>query len=342
MTFKLSQIAHIINGVLIGDDTDIIGVSDLDTQRKNTICYADNQRNLKMLAQSVVSAIIIPKDINFTEKPVIIVDDPKIAFAQLLEIFNPHIHYVTGITEQVFIDKSAKLGRNVSVMPFSSVYANAEIGDDTIIYPNVFIGNNVKIGKRCVIMSGVRINSESIIGDEVIIEYNSVIGSEGFGYIQKDGKHIKIPQIGKVVIGNNVHISACVTIDRATVGETVIDDGVKIDNLVQIAHNVKIGSNTLFVSQSGIAGSSSVGKNCIIAGQVAIIDHTTIGDNVLIGGQSGLVDKKVESGKMMLGSPARDFLEQKRIYAAEVHLPEIVKKVNEMEKILKQAGLMKE
>ena len=340
MTLKLSQIALMTNGELIGDDFVITGVSDLDSQRKGTICYAGNPRNLKMLEQSDVSAIIISKDMVCIEKPSIKVDDPKVAFAQLLEVFNPHIHYVTGITDQVFIDKSAKLGNNVSVMPFTSVFANAEIGDDSIIYPNVFIGTNVKIGKRCVIMSGVRINSESEIGDDVTIEYNSVIGSEGFGYIQKDGVNIKIPQIGKVVIKNNVHICACVTIDRATVGETVIDDGVKIDNLVQIAHNVKIGSNSIFVSQSGIAGSSVVGKNCIIGGQVAIIDHTTIGDNVIIMGQSGMVDKKVESGKMMLGSPARDFLEQKRIFAAEALLPEMVKKVNEMEKILKKAGLI--
>jgi len=294
-----------------------------------------------MLAQSEVAAIIISKEMVCNEKSTIKVDEPRIAFTDVLEIFNPHIHYVTGITEQVFIDKTVILGKNVSVMPFSSVFANSEIGDDTIIYPNVFIGNNVKIGKRCVIMSGVRINSESEIGDDVTIEYNSVVGSEGFGYIQKDGKNIRIPQIGRVVIKNNVHISACVTIDRATVGETVLEDGVKIDNLVQIAHNVKIGNNSLFVSQSGIAGSSSVGKNCIIAGQVAIIDHSTIGDNVMIGGQSGLVDKKVESGKMMLGSPARDFHEQKRIFAAEVQLPDMVRKVNEMEKILKEAGLIK-
>jgi UDP-3-O-[3-hydroxymyristoyl] glucosamine N-acyltransferase len=342
MTLKLSQIAQIINGELIGSDVVINGISDLETQRKDTICYAENDRYLKMLAQSEVAAIIISKKMVCDVKPIIVVEDPKIAFAQLLEIFNPHIHYITGITENVFIDKTVKLGKNVSIMPFSSVFANSEIGDDTIIYPNVFIGNNVKIGKRCVLMSGVRINSESEIGDEVTIEYNSVVGSEGFGYIQKDGKNIKIPQIGKVVIKNNVHICACVTIDRATVGETVIEEGVKIDNLVQIAHNVRVGSNSMLISQSGVAGSSRIGKNCIIAGQVAIIDHSTIGDNVIVGGQSAVVDKKVESGKMMLGSPARDFLDQKRIYAAEVQLPDMVKKVNEMVKILKKAGLMKE
>jgi UDP-3-O-[3-hydroxymyristoyl] glucosamine N-acyltransferase len=340
MTLKLSQIARMIKGELIGNDIDITGVSDLDSQRKETIGYAENSRNLKLLESSDVAAIIIPKDMDCSNKPVIKVDEPKIAFTEVLTIFNPHVHYITGISDKVSIDKTAKIGKNVSIMPFTSVMANAEVDDDTIIYPNVFIGRNVKIGKRCVLMSGVKINSESEIGDDVTIEYNSVIGSDGFGYIQKNGENIKIPQIGRVILGNNVHISACVTIDRATVGDTVLDDGVKIDNLVQIAHNVKIGSNSLFLAQAGIAGSSTVGKNSIIAGQVAIIDHTNIGDNVVIMGQSGLVDKKVESGKMMLGSPARDFLEQKRIFAAETQLPEMVKKLNEMEKILKKAGLM--
>ena len=158
MTLKLSQIAHMINGELSGDDLVITGVSDLDSQRKDTICYAENQRNLKLLAQSEVAAIIISKEMVCTEKSTIKVDDPRIAFAEILEVFNPHIHYVTGITDQVFIDKTVKLGKNVSVMYFSSVFAHSKIGDDTIIYPNVFIGNNVKIGKRCVIMSGVRIN----------------------------------------------------------------------------------------------------------------------------------------------------------------------------------------
>ena len=329
---KLSEIAALIHGSLVGDDMEITGVSNLDHQDPKGIAYADSKKNLKILKNTAVAALILNKELEYDSKPVIKVSDAKRAFSILLRKFSPYSPYPSRVYPQAYVDDKASLGKNATVMPFACVMENAIIGDNTVIYPHVFIGKNCRIGADCIIKSGVKIDDFAEIGDRVIIHHNSVIGGDGFGYIQHDGRNEKIPQIGRIIIENDVEIGACVTVDRATIGETHIGRGVKIDNLVQIAHNVTIGENSIIVAQVGIAGSTTLGKNCILAGQVGVADHVTIGDNVVVMAQAGIDKKKIESDSVLFGTPARDVMLTKRIYASQEKLPDLIKTVRELKK----------
>jgi UDP-3-O-[3-hydroxymyristoyl] glucosamine N-acyltransferase len=332
---KLSEIAKIIKGSLSGDDIEIAGVSDLDNQRPGTIGFAQDMKNLEKLEFSETSALILPPGLSCRSKPFIIAENPKEAFAKVLELFSPYKPYRAGIYPAVYIEKGAAIGAGVTILPFTSVMDNASIGDNTVIYSQVFIGKNVRIGKNCLIKAGVKIDDEAVIGDNVIIHHNSVIGGDGFGYIQKDGRNIKLPQAGRIIIEDDVEIGCGVTIDRATISETVIGKGVKIDNLVQISHNVRIGEGTVIVSQTGIAGSSTIGSHCIIAGQTGIADHAVLQDNVVVLAQSGLAPGKTfEAGSVWLGSPAREANEEKRIHASMSRLPGLIKTVMQIKKKL--------
>lgn len=330
---KLSELSRFLDGALEGNDVEISGVSGLENQSAGTIAFADNKKNLELLSASAVAALIIPENLVSQNKPAIKLKDPKLAFSKVLELFSPYKPYRNEIYPQVHVEKSAHIGSQVTILPFTAIMDNAHIGDNTVIYSQVLIGKNVRIGKDCIIKAGVKIDDETVIGDRVIIHHNSVVGGDGFGYIQKDGINIKVPQIGLIRIEDDVEIGACVTIDRATLGETVISKGVKVDNLVQIAHNVKVGDNTILVSQVGIAGSTTIGKNCFMTGQVGVSDHVTIGDNVVVLAQSGVESKQViESGRVVFGSPARDMMEMKRIYSAQTRLPEMLKTLNLIKK----------
>ncbi len=332
---KLSTIAELVNGKLEGKDIDINSVSNLDLQKPGSLAYAENKKTLNKLKDTEVAALVIPEGLEYTGKPVIRVKNPKMAFIKVLEQFDPTTPYSQKQYPQTYIEPSAKIADDVTVFPFTTVMENSAVGEGTILYSQVFIGRNVKIGKNCVIKSGVKIDDRTVIGDNVIIHHNTVIGGDGFGYVQDEEKrNHKIPQIGNIVIESDVEIGACVTVDRAAFDSTIIHKGVKIDNLVQIAHNVEIGENSIVVSQVGIAGSSSLGKNCILAGQVGVADHVHIGDRVVIMAQSGIDKKKIEDDKILFGSPARDFMFSKRIYAAQEKLPELVKTVHRIKKIL--------
>jgi UDP-3-O-[3-hydroxymyristoyl] glucosamine N-acyltransferase len=330
LKMKLSEIAKLVNGEMRGNDIEISGVSNLDFQAEGTLGYAENKNALSIMSQSDVSALLLPQNLECDSKPVIKTENPKLAFSTVLELFSPYQTYSGKEYPNTYIAGSAKIGKNVTVMPFACVMDDAEIGDNTVIYPHVFIGNGARIGKDCVLKSGVKVDDLTVLGDRVIIHHNSVIGGDGFGYIQDDGKNHKLAQIGTIVVGNDTEIGACVTIDRATIGTTLIGEDVKIDNLVQIGHNCKIGDHTIIVSQVGIAGSSTVGKNCIFAGQVGIADHITIGDNVVILAKAGVEKKKIESNSVLLGYPARDAILTRRIFAAEEKLPELVKTIREL------------
>ncbi len=337
---KLSEIAKILNGKLNGNDIEVFGVSDLENQFENTIAFVEKDSFLISMENSVVSALLLPSEISSNKKPYISVTKPKEAFARLLDIFNKYKEIKPNLKpstqfQGVYVEENISIEKNVTIFPFTTILSGTTIGENTVIYSNCFIGRDVKIGKNCIIKSGVKIDSNVEIKDNVIIHHNSVIGGDGFGYYQENGVSYKIPQIGKIKIGNNVEIGAGVTIDRATIGETVIGDGVKIDNLVHIAHNVKIGDNSIIVAQVGIAGSTTVGKNCIFAGQVGIADHVSIGDNVVILAQSGVESKaKISNGEILFGTPARPVMEEKRIIASLTRLPDIVKKINKIEKQL--------
>jgi UDP-3-O-[3-hydroxymyristoyl] glucosamine N-acyltransferase len=266
------------------------------------------------------------------QKPQIRVKNPLYAFAQLLQLFTANPPHFSGISEKAFVSHRAIIGRDVSIYPYTYVSDDVVIGDKTIIYPGVFIGDETTIGDECVLYPNVTIRERVKIGSKVIIHPGSVIGSDGFGYVSEGGRHHKIPQIGGVIVGDNVEIGANVTVDRATTGNTVIGSGTKIDNLVQIAHNVRIGENSIIVAQVGIAGSSEIGNFVVLGGQVGIPDHVRISDGTMVGAQSGVVGDLTKG--VYSGSPAiahRDWLKASVLFA---RLPELNKKVKELEEKL--------
>ncbi|MCX7882810.1 MAG: UDP-3-O-(3-hydroxymyristoyl)glucosamine N-acyltransferase [Brevinematales bacterium] len=330
---KLSEIARRLGLSMHGEDVEIEGVSGLDAPVAGTLGFIEHKRMVAEANASPIEAFIVGEGVSLN-KPFLVSPHPKYSFSQVVAWFSPYTPYERGISPQAYVHPSAKLGAGVTVMPFACIMEDAEIGENTVIYPHVFIGKGVKVGRECVIKAGVKIDDLTIIGERVIIHHNTVVGGDGFGYVVHEGRNVKIPQIGRIRIGNDVEIGACVTIDRAALGETVIEDDVKIDNLVQIAHNVHIGAHSIIVAQVGIAGSTSLGEGCILAGQVGVADHVTIGDRVVVMAQSGIEDKEVPSGKVLFGTPARDFMEQKRILAAQLRLPDLVKRVGEIEKRL--------
>ncbi|MGC8765283.1 MAG: UDP-3-O-(3-hydroxymyristoyl)glucosamine N-acyltransferase [Brevinematia bacterium] len=334
---KLSELAVLLGGRLCGNDIEVSGISDLEIQLAGTIAYVENKKYLKFFENSIVSALLLPAELTAEKKPYLSVEKPKEAFARLLDIFNKYKELRPLLKESEFkdvlIEDEVSFGSGVYIYPFTTILMGSVIGENTIIYSNCFIGRDVKIGKNCLIKSGVKIDCNVEIGDNVIIHHNAVIGGDGFGYYQENGKSYKIPQIGKIRIGNDVEIGAGVTIDRATIGETVIGNGVKIDNLVHIAHNVKIGDNSVIVAQVGIAGSTKIGKSCILAGQVGVADHVEMGDNVIVLAQSGIESgQKINSGEILFGTPAKPAMQEKRIEAALLRLPDLLKRVSELEK----------
>jgi len=333
MKFSVEALANFVGGVAEGNTSDeIFGLAEYDKGKSGEITFVVDKKKYEEALKTEVSAIIVPHDFDFRGKTLIRVDDPKFAIARIAELFNPYQEVgFKGISEKAYIGNNVNLGKNVTIMPFASIQDNVKIGDNAVIFSGVFIGYNSIIGNNVVLKSNVVIYPGTTIGDNVIIHAGSVVGSDGFGYVDREGTHYKIPHIGKVVIEDNVEIGANTCIDRAFIGETIIGKGTKIDNLVQIAHNVKIGKNTIIVSQAGIAGSTEIGNNVIIAGQAGIVDHSKIGDNVVIMAKAGVEDKEVPPNKILLGIPARDALEQKRIFVAETKLPELLKRVKEIE-----------
>ena len=238
----------------------------------------------------------------------------------------------TGIEEPVYISETAKYGDNLYLGAFSYLGDNVTIGENATIYPNTYIGNNVTIGDNVIIFAGAKIYSETSIGNNCVINSGVIVGADGFGFTpDENGEYSKVPQTGNVVIEDNVDIGAGTTIDRATLGATVIKKGVKLDNQIQIAHNVEIGENTVIAAQTGIAGSTKIGKNCMIGGQVGIVGHITIGNNVKIQAQSG-IGRNVKDNETLQGSPALSYGEFNKSYVHFKNLPEIIKRFNTFEK----------
>ena len=261
------------------------------------------------------------------------VEDAYQAFAALLE-FGQKNHVKTGIDEQAFIHDSVKTGKDVYIGPFVYIGKNVRIGNNVKIHPHVYIDNNCEINDDTTILAGVKIYNDCKIGKNCIIHAGVVIGSDGFGFApQNNSNYKKVPQVGNVIIGNDVEIGANTTIDRATIGSTIIHNGVKLDNLIQVAHNVEIGENTVIAAQSGISGSTKIGKNCIIAGQVGIAGHITVGDNVTIGAQSGISNNK-KSGEIILGSPAFNIADSRKSIVVYRNLPKLRQQVINLEKQL--------
>lgn len=336
MKISIGKIAEIVNGRVIGDaDREIHGVAPFEDAAETDISFAADPKHLKYIAKTNAGALIVPSTVNFGSRNLILVGNPRASFAKVMMLFHPKPAPRAYTSETVSIGENFTCGRNVSISAFVSIGDHVEIGDRVTIHPGSVIGNQVVIGPDTVIEPNVTIMSYCHVGCRVIIHAGTVIGCDGYGFAKEGNTYHKIPQIGNVVIGDDVEIGANNTIDRATFGSTIIGDGVKTDNLVHIAHNVDVGDNTLLIAQMGIGGSSKIGNNVILAGQVGIGPHVSVGNNVTVGPQSGIAqsipDNEVFTGTP--GMPHKLFLRASRIIRK---LPELNKKVLQLEKRLKK------
>ncbi len=336
---KLKDIADLIGGEIAGnEEIEITGVSGISNAKEGDITFLAGTKWLKGVKVSKAGAVLVKETIKELDKPQVVTANPQYAFAKLLSIFYEKPHSFTGISKEAFVSEYADINNNATVYPFAYVSGGAKIGSGTIIYPFVFVGENGSIGDNCVIYPSVTIREGVCIGSRVIIHSGSVIGSDGFGYVFAEGAHQKIPQIGGVIIEDDVEIGANVTIDRATTGNTIIGRGTKIDNLVQIGHNVRVGKNVILVAQVGIGGSSEIGDGVILGGQVGVSDHVSIESGTMIGakgGAMGEMKKGIYSG--ILPMPHREWLKAMAVFAK---LPELSKKIKEMEEKIKALSLL--
>lgn len=333
---KLKEIAEIINGKIIGqEDLEISGISGISDVKEGEITFLSDTKYLKDLINSKASAVILKEPIEGFEKPFIIVENPQYAFAKLLSIFYPKTPGFVGIHENTYISSKASIDKDVTVYPFVYISDNVVIGSGTVLYPGVYVGERSSIGKNCLIYPNVTIREDVKIGDNVTIHAGSVIGADGFGYVFKDGVHHKIPQVGGVIIEDDVEIGANVTIDRATTGYTIIGKGTKIDNLVQIGHNVRVGENTILVAQVGIGGSSFIGDYCILGGQVGVADHAVIEAGTMVGAKSGIMPGRLNKG-LYSGVPAIPHKEWLKATSIFSKLPEVYKRIKELEELIKK------
>ena len=293
MKFTATQIAGLLEGEIEGDaDAEVSKLAKIEEGTEGSLTFLANPKYTSYIYSTEATIAIVNKDFvaeNKIDTTLIRVDDAYKAFSKLLEYYNQVKMNKTGIEEPVFVSESAKYGENLYLGAFSYLGDNVTIGDNATIYPNVYIGNNVEIGDNVIIFAGAKIYSETVIGNNCVINSGVIVGADGFGFTPDDnGEYSKVPQTGNVIIEDNVDLGAGTTIDRATLGATIIRKGVKLDNQIQIAHNVEIGEHTVIAAQSGVAGSTKIGKNCVIGGQVGIVGHITIGNNVRIQAQSGI------------------------------------------------------
>lgn len=307
MQSSLRDIAAIVHGTIVGDETTLIhALSSIDQIKPGSLIFATGNDHLKQAEASEAAAVLVANNISHLNKPFIQVEDPFQAFIMLLQHFYPTPEPKPGIHPTAIIEADVTIGKNVSIGPYVVIGHQSSIGDNTVIKGHVFVGNHVKIGMNTTIYPQVTIYDYAKIGHFVSIHASSVIGSDGFGYTAKHGKHVKIPHVGRVVIEDDVEIGASTIIDRATIGDTIIGKGTKIDNLVQIAHSVKIGEHNILCAFTGIAGSTQTGNHVTFAAGVGVSDHVRIEDHVILGARAGVPPKKhLKSGLIYLGSPAR-------------------------------------
>ncbi len=334
MTKTVAEIAQMLDAEVIGDRTlEISGASSIEDAKKGDITFASNGKYLKSASKSLASAIIVSNEAKIKVrkgKAIIRTPNPRLAFTRLLELFAPETKIPIGIHPTAIIGQGTVVGENVSIGPYVVIGENARIGERVVIFGHVYIGDEVEIGERTIIHPRVTLCQQVKIGKRVIINSGTVIGSEGFGYIEIEKGHLKIPQNGTVVIGDEVEIGANVTIDRATTGTTSIGRGTKIDNLVMIAHNVTIGENCIIIAQVGISGSTKIEDSVTLAGQAGVAGHLTIGANTVVAARSG-VTKSIGPDQFVSGYPARPHREEKRIKAIVSKLPTLLKRIKELE-----------
>ena len=319
-----------VDGYISGDpNLEITGVSEIQNGRSGTITFLGNQAYKKYMDSTKASAVIVSNEKFLSGKDGVIVRNPQFAMAKVLSKFFPNEYNAKGIHPKAIVDSSSNIGNNVTIEAGAVIEAGVTIDDSTFIGANVFIGKNTKIGSDCNIYQNVVIYQDIFIGNKVIIHGSAVIGCDGYGFVKDEGKHLKIPQTGTVLIGDDVEIGANSVIDRATIGKTIISNMTKIDNLVHIGHNVQIGSGCLITAQVGIAGSAIIGDNCSIGGQAGVVPHVEIGPKSIIAAKSG-VTRSLIGGEMYGGYPARPIKEQHKRDAIYSEISIMKKKLDQL------------
>lgn len=338
MKFTAAQIAGILEGEVVGNpDAEVSKLSKIEEGTAGSLTFLANPKYLNYIYTTEATITIVNNTFvaeHEVKTTLIKVDDAYQSFSKLLEYYNQVKLMKSGIEQPSVISENVTYGDNLYLGSFSYIGKNVVIGNNVKIYPNCFVGDNVTIGDNTILYAGVRIYSESVIGAHCAMHSGSVIGSDGFGFAPTEyGTFSKIPQIGNVIMEDYVDVGACTTIDRATLGSTIIRKGVKLDNHIQIAHNVEIGENTVIAAQTGVAGSTKIGSNCMIGGQVGIAGHITIGNNVRVQAQSG-VGKNISDGVVIQGSPSFNYSDYSKSYVHFRNLPKIVAELEEVKRIL--------
>jgi UDP-3-O-[3-hydroxymyristoyl] glucosamine N-acyltransferase len=336
MKKRLKELAEWVDGTVVGDgEIEISGVASIEEARTGELTFIANPKYLLKLKETNASAIIVSKEVTHADKPLLCVIHPHLAFAKILTLFFEKPYQPKGIDPNTWISPTAKLGKDLTLYPFVYIGDRCSIGDRVTLYPGVYVGEDSAIGEDSILYSNVSVYSGAVVGKRVILHSGVVVGGDGFGYVKEGKKNVKIPQVGRVEIEDDVEIGANSTIDRAALGKTIIRRGAKIDNLVQVAHNVVIGEDTILCAQVGISGSTKIGNNVTLAGQVGVADHVEIGDNVIVGAQAGVMND-LPANQAYIGTPTYPHREYLRMAAAFPKLPEMRKTLIEIEKRLKK------
>ncbi|HON59442.1 MAG TPA: UDP-3-O-(3-hydroxymyristoyl)glucosamine N-acyltransferase [Smithella sp.] len=336
MEMTLAQIAAFLGGKVMGDDRVVIkAIRPLEDAAQGDLTFIANRKYLGKLRGTKASAVLASPQIRLEDKNLVVVDDPYAALGKLMQVYYPMDHGRQGISHAAYIEENAVVSPQATIFPRAYIGHGANIERGVVIYPGVYVGNHVRIGEDSVLYANVTVYHSCTIGKRVILHSGVVIGSDGFGFASPGRENIKIPQVGTVQIDDDVEIGANTTVDRAAMGKTWIGRNVKIDNLVQIAHNVTIGENCVITAQVGISGSTKLGKSVLVGGQTGMVGHITIGDNVMIAADTK-IHKDVPSGSIIGGKPQMPYKEWLKVEACRVKLPEMRAKINELEKHVKE------
>lgn len=338
-SISVAELADLLNGTVVGDSNKTIsGVSKIDQSFPGTLSFIANPKYEGFLSDTQASVVLVNRDSTLVSERITLikVDDAYTAFCHVLNVYFNTYSHKSGIESGAFIHPEAHLEEGVYVGSGSYISQGAHVGKNTKIYPGCYIGEQVKIGQNSVFYAGVKVYHDCKIGSQCLLHAGVVVGSDGFGHApQKDGTYMKIPQIGNVIIEDDVEIGANTTVDRATLGSTIIRKGVKLDNLIQVAHNVEIGENTVIAAHTGISGSVRIGKNCIIGGQVGFVGHIQIADGTQIGAQSGISKNVTEKNQQWIGSPIMPLREAFKTQVVYRNLPALKQRIEQLETELK-------
>jgi UDP-3-O-[3-hydroxymyristoyl] glucosamine N-acyltransferase len=337
-TFTLGEIAARIGGTVRGDaGCRVSGIRPLEEAGPGDLSFLTHPRYRRTAAATAAAGLLVGDEAGLPGRNLIVVANPYAALAHAIALFHPQHRPPPGISPQAVLGEGARLGEDVSIGPFAVLGRGAALGDRVVLMPGVVLGEEVVVGEESVLHPGVVVYPRAVLGARVVVHAGAVIGSDGFGYAEEGGARTKIPQVGNVVIEDDVEIGACATIDRATLGSTVIGRGTKIDNLVQVGHNVRVGEGSILVAQSGIAGSARLGRSVILAGQSGVAGHLEIGDRSAVGAKSAVL-QDLAPGAFVIGHPAVDHRVFKRTQAALRRLPDLLRRVARLERAAGKGG----